>query len=89
MSVCPNCHRALTICRCGPQTAWPEPIILQGNLNVDVGYVEELKKQNASLVGALERVQQDINWMLNNQKFLNPDVFDYLEAALKDAGRKE
>lgn len=27
----------------------------------------------------LERVRQDINWMLNNRKFLSADVFDYLD----------
>jgi hypothetical protein len=26
----------------------------------------------------LERARQDINWMLNSKRFLNPDVFDYL-----------
>ena len=27
----------------------------------------------------LQMVRQDINWMLNSRKFLNPDVFDYLD----------
>ena len=35
--------------------------------------VEEMKKK-------LEKVRMDINWMLNNRKFLNPSVFEYLEA---------
>lgn len=34
------------------------------------------------LVDALKRANQDINWMLNNKKFLNPPVFDYIDAAL-------
>jgi len=34
---------------------------------------------------ALERVREDINWMLNNQKFLNPEVFDYIDEALAKA----
>ncbi len=34
------------------------------------------------LYSALERARQDINWMLNNQKFLNDFVFDYIDEAL-------
>lgn len=30
----------------------------------------------------LRKVREDINWMLNNQKFLNPNSFDYLDAAV-------
>lgn len=38
-----------------------------------------------AIVAALERAQQDINWMLNNRQFLNPDTFDYLAAAIAKA----
>jgi hypothetical protein len=31
---------------------------------------------------ALAKVREDVNWMLNERKFLNADVFDYLDAAL-------
>ncbi len=34
---------------------------------------------------ALKKVEEDINWMLNNRKFLNPDVFDYLDKAIEKA----
>ena len=34
--------------------------------------VDELKKK-------IEKVREDINWMLNNKKLLNPIVFEYLE----------
>ncbi len=37
------------------------------------------------LLNALERAQEDINWMINNQKFLNPDVFDYIDDTVKSA----
>lgn len=40
------------------------------------------------LVGALERVRQDINWMLNSRQFLNPEVFDYLDAALQERAKE-
>ena len=36
------------------------------------------------LYKALEKAQEDINWMLNNQKFLNPEVFDYVDKALAE-----
>ncbi len=32
---------------------------------------------------ALKKSREDINWMLNSQKFLNPFVFDYIDKALK------
>lgn len=31
---------------------------------------------------ALERAQQDINWMLNSRQFLDGNVFDYIDEAL-------
>ena len=33
---------------------------------------------------ALIKAREDINWMLNNEKFLNPDVFDYIDKALAE-----
>jgi hypothetical protein len=36
----------------------------------------------AQLVEALEEARHDVNWMLNNKQFLNPFVFDYIDAAL-------
>ena len=38
-----------------------------------------------ALLEAVEKAQEDINWMLNNQKFLNPHVFDYLDHAIARA----
>lgn len=40
------------------------------------------------LLIALKRVREDINWMLNNEKFLNPHVFRYIDHAL-DKAEKE
>ncbi len=58
--------------------------------NKDDNFGEE--QANAQLIAtapelleALEKAEQDINWMLNNQKFLNPEVFDYIEETLKKA----
>ncbi len=39
--------------------------------------------QAEDMYKTLVKVQEDINWMLNNQRFLNPEVFDYLETAIK------
>ena len=52
--------------------------------------VDALEAENKRLRDVLGRVQADINWMLNNKKFLNADVFDYLEQALggKTEGEK-
>lgn len=41
-------------------------------------------KRTTHLEETLRQAQQDINWMLNNQKFLNGFVFDYIEDALKE-----
>ena len=41
------------------------------------------RQRIAELEEALERVRQDVNWMLNNQRFLSPDVFNYIDAVLK------
>ena len=37
------------------------------------------------LYEALKKAEEDINWMLNNEKFLNPNVFDYIDTALAKA----
>lgn len=34
------------------------------------------------VVEALKRAREDINWMLNNQQFLNPNTFDYIDSSL-------
>ncbi len=47
-------------------------------------YAIEQQKRNDILCKTLDRVQQDINWMLNNRTFLNDFVFDYIEDALSD-----
>lgn len=44
------------------------------------------RAERAELVAAIERAQQDTNWMLNNRQFLAPGVFDYLEAVLAKHG---
>lgn len=47
--------------------------------------VAELKRRyeaHDALVKALEKAQEDINWMLNNRQFLNGHVFDYIDTAL-------
>lgn len=41
------------------------------------------KARVAELEGALVCAEQDINWMLNNRKFLNAAVFYYIDAALE------
>ena len=43
---------------------------------------EAQQKRIDTLEAALTRAQQDINWMINEEKFLNQFVFDYIEAAL-------
>jgi len=37
------------------------------------------------LYEALVKAQEDINWMLNNEQFLNPEVFNYIDKALVDS----
>jgi hypothetical protein len=34
------------------------------------------------LLAALNKAREDLDWMLNNRQFLNPEVFDYIDAAL-------
>ena len=50
--------------------------------------IEQLKEQRDELLEALNKAQQDINWMLNEQKFLNAFVFDYIETAIAKATSK-
>lgn len=68
-------------------------------VNADIGIIAEAQGDtqeeadaNANLIAAapaqnaaLERAREDINWMLNNRKFLNPEVFDYIDEALLGA----
>ena len=37
---------------------------------------------------ALKKAQEDINWMLNNDQFLNPDAFNYRDKALAKVDEK-
>lgn len=48
--------------------------------------VAQLQGQAGAMRAALERARQDFNWMMNEQKLLNPFVFEYLDAALASAG---
>ena len=40
----------------------------------------------SDLYEALKEARKDINWMLNNQQFLNPLVFEYIDKALTKGG---
>lgn len=51
------------------------------NPEADANLISAAPDQNK----ALERAREDINWMLNNEKFLNPEVFDYIDKALAKA----
>jgi hypothetical protein len=42
------------------------------------------RQREAAYREALERAQQDINWMLNSRQFLSGHVFDYIERALAE-----
>ncbi len=57
---------------------------------IQVADSREAAEQNGQLVAAspkllraLRKVREDINWMLNEQRFLSPDTFDYIEEAMK------
>lgn len=54
---------------------WREGI-LRSQLNAANERVRKLEE-------ALRRAQQDINWMLNSEKFLNGWVFDYIDEVLE------
>ena len=47
---------------------------------------DRLREANRELLAALKKAAEDTNWMLNNQKLLNPSVFDYLFDALAKHG---
>ena len=46
---------------------------------------ETIKKAAPTLLEALEKAREDINWMLNSRQFLNADVFNYIDAAIAAA----
>src|SRR3990167_1102565 len=50
--------------------------------NVDSEANARLISQAPRMYEALKQIRQDINWMLNNHKFLNPSSFEYLDKAL-------
>jgi NMD protein affecting ribosome stability and mRNA decay len=56
-----------------------EPLCSDCIVKANGGVPHAIAKQ---LVEALEMVRQDINWMLNERKFLNPDTFEYVDVAL-------
>lgn len=37
------------------------------------------------LLAALQKVREDINWMINNEALLNDYVFDYIDNAIEQA----
>ena len=70
----------------------------EANANLIVSAVNKCKEINPDnpqavaesiedVFKALNKAREDINWMLNNEKFLNPDVFDYIDEALAKAER--
>lgn len=45
---------------------------------------ESIKEDHLKLaVETLKKVREDINWMMNEQKLLNPFVFKYLDETLE------
>ncbi len=59
----------------------PQQSDTQEEADANANLIAAAPAQNA----ALERAREDINWMLNNRKFLNPEVFDYIDEALLGA----
>lgn len=60
---------------------------MEYNCTCEAGYRGEvyhcpLHSAAEDMYEALGKVREDINWMLNNERFLNPAVFDYLDKAL-------
>lgn len=55
---------------------WREAVTLLHSLSA-------VEAERDALRAALVRARGDINWMLNTGQFLNPEVFDYLDAAMK------
>lgn len=41
-----------------------------------------LTNQRDELLAALTKAREDINWMINNEQFLNSFVFDYIDTAI-------
>lgn len=72
-----------TLCSCG-STDCKDQVTAKRRIAKAKMIVRAVNSHDA-IVAALERAQQDINWMLNNRQFLNPDTFDYLDAALAQA----
>lgn len=48
----------------------------------NTAFIVKACNNHTALVEALNKAQQDINWMLNNRQFLNQSAFDYIDAAL-------
>lgn len=75
---------------CGCQIAVEEIAVLEGIIlegpiyKGAVLHIEYCPMHRAApeLYKALNKAREDINWMLNEQKFLNPNVFNYLDRAL-------
>lgn len=61
---------------------WEYPGQVVRDVELIIKRAEVAEAQVATLREALARVREDVNWMLNERKFLNADVFDYLDAAL-------
>jgi len=68
--------------------AWDAQTWCSDQINdTDLQYVRadcivKLERQRDELLAALTKAREDINWMLNNEKFLNGFVFDYINAAI-------
>ena len=61
----------------------------EGEFKANAALIVKAVNSHQALVDALNKAQEDINWMLNNARFLNPAVFDYIDKALKAAGEEE
>jgi uncharacterized coiled-coil protein SlyX len=46
--------------------------------------IEELEAKLAKAVQTISKVMEDVNWMLNEKRFLNHHVFDYLDTTLAE-----
>lgn len=57
-------------------------------LGVNARNNARLIAQAPRLYEALNKAQEDINWMLNNREFLNPEVFDYIDKAIAPVEKK-
>lgn len=70
-------------CWCTPET---EKCVMQPEVAEKFsGLLDSLLDEAGARISALEsiiiRCEEDINWMLNNGRFLNPSVFKYLHEA--------